>query len=73
MGTRVQALLAFVDDTLLGKVRPGVIHKLANSLRLGNACGIPNEFLRHLPRRPLVHIFLITAFDCPVFQSVVRK
>jgi hypothetical protein len=42
----------------LGKVRPCGIHKLANSLISGRACGlegIPNECLRHLPRRPLVH------------------
>jgi hypothetical protein len=43
---RVQALLASVDDTLLGKVRHCNIHKLANSLKLRKACGfdgIPNE------------------------------
>jgi hypothetical protein len=46
MEIRVQALLASVDDTLLGKARPCNIHKLANSLKLRNACGlddIPNE------------------------------
>jgi hypothetical protein len=43
----------------LGKVRPCDVHNLANSLKLLKACrldGIPNEFLRHLPRRPLVHL-----------------
>jgi hypothetical protein len=33
--------------------------KLANSLKLRKACGldvIPNEYLRHLPRRPLVYL-----------------
>jgi hypothetical protein len=30
METRIQALLAFVDDTLLGKVRPFDTRKLAN-------------------------------------------
>jgi hypothetical protein len=46
--TRVQALLASVDHTLLSKVRPCDIHKLANSLKLRKACGlgIPNECLR---------------------------
>jgi hypothetical protein len=56
--TTVQTLLASVDGTPLGKVRPCEVHKLANSLKLRKACrlfGIPNEFLRHLPRRPLVH------------------
>jgi hypothetical protein len=57
--TRVQALLAPVDDTPLGKVRPCDIQKLANSLKLRKARGldgIPNEYLRHLPRRPMVHL-----------------
>jgi hypothetical protein len=56
--TRVQALLASVD-TPLGKVRPCDIHKLANSLKLREACGldgIPDKCLRHLLRRPLVHL-----------------
>jgi hypothetical protein len=47
--TRVQALLASVDETPLVKVRPCDIHKLANSLKLRKACGldgIPNECLR---------------------------
>jgi hypothetical protein len=57
--TRVQALLASVDDTPLGKVRPCDKHKLVNSLKLRKACvfgGIPNECLGNLPRRPLVHL-----------------
>jgi hypothetical protein len=55
---RVQVLLASVDNTPLGKVRPCDIHKLANSLTLRKVCGpgVPNECLRHLPRRPLVHL-----------------
>jgi hypothetical protein len=56
---RVQVLFTSVDDTSLGKVRPCDIHKLGNSLKLRKACvldGIPNECLRHLPRRPLVHL-----------------
>jgi hypothetical protein len=60
---RVQALLATVDDTPLEKVRPCDIQKLIKSLKLRKACGsdgIPNECLRHLPRRPqvrLTHLF----------------
>jgi hypothetical protein len=57
--TTVQALLESADDTLLGKARSCDINKLANSLKLGKSCGldsIPNECLRHLPRRPLVHL-----------------
>jgi hypothetical protein len=59
VGTSVQALRASVDDTPLGKVIPCDIHKLANSLQLRKdcgLCGIPIECLRHLPRRPLVHL-----------------
>jgi hypothetical protein len=57
--TRVQVLLASVDDTPLAKVRPCDIHKLANSLKLRKLCGpdsIPTECLRHLPRRLLVNL-----------------
>jgi hypothetical protein len=53
MDTKVQSLLASVDDTPLGKVRPCDIQKLTNSLKLRKACGldgIPNEYLRHLPK-----------------------
>jgi hypothetical protein len=41
------------------KIRPSDLKKLINSLKLKKACGIdgiPNECLRHLPRRPLVHL-----------------
>jgi hypothetical protein len=51
-------LLASVDDTPLENVRPYDIHKLANSFNLRKDYrlhGIPNECLRHLPRRPLAH------------------
>jgi hypothetical protein len=43
----------------VGEIRPHDIHKRANSLKLRKACGlsgIPNECLRHLPGRPLVHL-----------------
>jgi hypothetical protein len=57
--TTVQTRLTSVSRTLLGKVRPCDIHNLANTLKLRKASGldgIPNECLRHLPRRPLVHL-----------------
>jgi hypothetical protein len=50
---RVQALLE------ARRIRPYDLQKLLNSLKLKKACGIdgiPNECLRHLPRRPLVHL-----------------
>jgi hypothetical protein len=57
--TEVQALLASVGGTPLGKLRPNDKQNLANSLKFRKACGldgIPNECLRHLPRGPLVHL-----------------
>jgi hypothetical protein len=56
---RVQALLEAVDNEPLERIRPCGLQKLLNSLKLKKACGldgIPNECLRHLPRRPLVHL-----------------
>jgi hypothetical protein len=56
---RVQALLQTVDNSLPERVRPCDIQKLINSLKLRKPCwidGIPNECLRHLPRRPLVYL-----------------
>jgi hypothetical protein len=47
----------FTTDTIL--LCNKNIHKLTNTLKLRKACGldgIPNECLRHLPRRPLVHL-----------------
>jgi hypothetical protein len=52
--TRVQALSEAVDDN-----SPCHVQKLINSLKLTMACvidGIPNEYLRHLPRKPIVHL-----------------
>jgi hypothetical protein len=74
--TRVQALLASVNDTPLRKVRPCNIHKLANSLKVRKPSRLDciwNEGRWHLPRRPLVHIYLNTTFGCPIFQSLGRK
>jgi hypothetical protein len=56
---RVHALLETVDISPPERVRPCDLQKLINSLKLRNACGIdgiPNECLRHLPRRPLVYL-----------------
>jgi hypothetical protein len=59
---QVEASLRFgasLDGTPLGKVRPCDMHNLANSLKLKKACGlsdIPNECLKHLPRKPLVYL-----------------
>jgi hypothetical protein len=56
---RFQALLEAVDNNPSERIRPCDSHKLINSLKLKKACGIygiPNECLRHLPRRPLVHL-----------------
>jgi hypothetical protein len=60
------------------QVRPSDIMKLINSLKLRKTCGIdriPNEWLRHLPRRPLVHLthLLTTAFSCRTLQNLGRK
>jgi hypothetical protein len=59
--TRVQALLASVDDTALEKVRPCDTWKLVKILKLRKICeleldGILNECFRHLPKRPLVYL-----------------
>jgi hypothetical protein len=57
--TRVQALFTSADDTPLEEVRPCDINKLVNLLKFRKTCGldsIPNKCLRHLPRRPLVHL-----------------
>jgi hypothetical protein len=56
---RVQALLEAVHNNTPNRIRPCDLQKLINSLKLKKACGIngiQNECLRHLPRRPLVHV-----------------
>jgi hypothetical protein len=70
-GCRV--VLAAADDIPLGKVR----QKLIKSLELRKVCGIgviPNEYLKHLPRRPqyIRHNYLIIVFGCRFFQSLGR-
>jgi len=55
----VQALLETEDPAPSEKIRPLDLKKLINSLKIKRSCGIygiPNECLRHLPRRPLVHL-----------------
>jgi hypothetical protein len=71
---RIQALLASVDDTPLGGVKPCYILKLAKSLKLRNACGldgIPNECLTHIPRKSLV--YLIYLFNYCLRLSCFQK
>jgi hypothetical protein len=56
---RVQTLLEDVDNSPPQRIRPCDFQKLINYLKLRKDCGIdgiPNECLRHLPRRPLVHL-----------------
>jgi hypothetical protein len=55
---RAQTLLETVDNSPQ-RIRPCELKKLINSLKLRKSCGmdgIPNECLRHLPRRPLIHL-----------------
>jgi hypothetical protein len=57
--TTVQGILETEEEAPLEKFRPCDLTKLIKSLKLKKACGIdgiPNECLRHLPRRPLVHL-----------------
>jgi hypothetical protein len=59
MEARVQALLDTVDNDPFRRIRPCDLQKLINSLKLKKVFGIdgiPNECLRHLPRRPLFHL-----------------
>jgi hypothetical protein len=56
---RVQTLLEAEDNNSPERIRPCDLQKLVNSLKLRKTCGIngiPNECLRQLPRRPLVHL-----------------
>jgi hypothetical protein len=55
----VLALLETVDISPPQRIIPCDLKKLINFLKLRKACGIdgfPNECLRHLPRRPFVHL-----------------
>jgi hypothetical protein len=56
---KVQALMESVDNSHRQRIRPCDIQIIINTLKLRMACGIdgiPNACLRHLPRRPLVHL-----------------
>jgi hypothetical protein len=56
---RVQTLLEATDNKPPKRIRPCDLEKLINSLKLRKTCGtdgIPNECLRQLPIRPLVHL-----------------
>jgi hypothetical protein len=56
---RGQALSEAVDDSPPERVRRRDVQKLMKPLKLRKDCrtdGIPNECLRHLLRRPLVHL-----------------
>jgi hypothetical protein len=64
---RVQALLRDADSDPPERIWPCDLQNLINSLTLKKACGIDgvrNECLRHLPKRPLVHLthLINTAF-----------
>jgi hypothetical protein len=55
---KVPALLETMDKNSPQRIRPCDVQKVIKALKLRKACGIdgiPNECLRHLPRRPLVH------------------
>jgi hypothetical protein len=59
MEAKVQALLENVDKNTPQRISQCDLQKLIKPLKLRKACGIdgiPNECLRHLPRRPLVHL-----------------
>jgi hypothetical protein len=57
--TRVEALLEAVGNKPPARIWPCDLQKLINSSKSRKASGIdgiPNECLRHLPRRPLVYL-----------------
>jgi hypothetical protein len=54
---RVQAFSKAVNGSPPERIRPCGVRKLINSLREAYGIdGIPNECLRHLPRRSLIHL-----------------
>jgi hypothetical protein len=59
---RVETLLTSVDDTPLGKVRERFVDKI---IFQKNASGIFQDHHQYS-----WHIYLITAFECPIFQSL---
>jgi hypothetical protein len=56
---RIQALHEAIDENAPNQIKPSDALKLTKLLKKEKACGIdgiPNECLRHFPRRPLVHL-----------------
>jgi hypothetical protein len=75
---QVESLLATVDEDIPVNFQPCDVSKDVHSLKIGKACGfngIPNEFIGHFPRRPLVRLthFSITAFGLVTSQHPGRK
>jgi hypothetical protein len=55
----VQDMLDTEDTAPSERIRHSDLKRLINSLKLNKACGIdgiPNECLKHIPKRPLVHL-----------------
>jgi hypothetical protein len=74
----VQTLLDTVDTTPPQRISSCDVQKIIKSLKLKKACGIdgiPNECLRLLPRRPLLHLTtcLIIALCHLISQILGRK
>jgi hypothetical protein len=69
---------AIVDEDVPVNFRRCDVSKEILTLKLGKVCGfddISNECLRHLPRRPLVHlnIYSITAFGLDISRHLGRR
>jgi hypothetical protein len=72
---RVRAVSEAVNNNLPDKERPCHVQNLIKALKLRKTCaidGIPNECLRHLPRKPLInlshlfnHCFRLSQFPLP--------
>jgi hypothetical protein len=55
----IEALFEVVDNNPTKEIRPCEVQKILNCVKLKKACGIdgiPNECLRHLPRKLTVHL-----------------
>jgi hypothetical protein len=74
---QVEALLAIVHEDITLNFRTCDVSKEIQSMKLGKARGfegIPNECIRHLPRRPLLNItHKITAFGLVTSRHLGRK
>jgi hypothetical protein len=74
----VQALLEAVDNKPPERIRLYDLQTLINYLKMIEACriyGIPNECLRHLPRRPLIPLthLINNCFRLPHFPNPWKK